>query len=49
MNYRSLARRTAVFFVGHLVVLGAILMFAGSVSRAGAPLDRTFSVNATSR
>ena len=49
MNYRSLARRTAVFFLGHLVVLGAILMFAGSVSRAGGSLERITAVDVYSR
>lgn len=32
MNYGSLARRAAFFVVGHIVLLGAVMMFAVSIS-----------------
>lgn len=36
MNYKSVLRRAAVFVFGHILFLAAVMLFAGSVSRAGA-------------
>ena len=49
MNYHSIARRTAIFVLGHVFLLGAVLMFAGSVSNAGPGQLKPLIVEAEAR
>lgn len=44
MNFKSLARRAAVFVFGHVVLLGAVMAFAGSVRSANAPASVQVSI-----